>query len=290
MPKDGQQLYEQRKPLEITTGSLEEQDKLTNYNTENFATLLAHQDRMVFDLSDGNTQDEEYAKLKKQGDLDMTKAELDEIDKLLELSAEGELENYTDVTNKDFEAYRDQLQFKRSMDIAQLLVNDHSKSDSSDMQDVKIDLMSLAVEMERMNSLPVSKDSICDLSAKFTLSLRSISHYLSTKNPHFSSGKKRYEKVAQMQGALLMVKASLDSVAADLDKYEGRTIGSLLGMRESKEGDLTRKQEDKEPLTLSPDADFLYTIFSDGYDLSAFYIEASPRKRRKETAKILELK
>lgn len=260
------------------------------YNTEDFATLLDHQDRMVYDLADEKNKNGD-AKIKKQAGLGVTAKELDEIDMLLDVYAKGNLENTTALTNKDFEEYKGQLQFKRTMDIAQLLVNDHSKSDSKEMQDVKIDILALSVEMERMNSVPVSKESISDISAKFAMSLDSISHYLHTKKPRFSTGKKRYKQVQNMQAALFEVKNALDIVASDIDKYEGRTVGSILGMRESRQGDLRRKEDEKkEAPSMSKDAAFVVNLFSDGHDFCASFAQSSARKRRKESAKVVALK
>jgi len=265
-------------------------DKTQIYNTEDFATLLDHQDRMVYDLADKKNKNGD-AKIKKQAGLGVTAKELDEIDMLLDVYAKGNLEKTTALTNKDFEEYKGQLKFKRTMDIAQLLVNDHSKSDSKEMQDVKIDILALSVEMERMNSVPVSKESISDISAKFAMSLNSISHYLHTKKPRFSTGKKRYRQVQNMQAALFEVKNALDIVASDIEKYEGRTVGSILGMRESRQGDLRRKEDEKkEAPSMSKDAAFVVNLFREGHDFCASFAQSSARKRRKESAKVVALK
>ncbi|MBQ6132542.1 MAG: hypothetical protein IJI65_00125 [Lachnospiraceae bacterium] len=296
MAKDGQELNAQKKIVQFNIDpQIDEnalyQQKLKNYNTEDFARLLDRQDRMVNDLSDRNDQGAQADRLKKQGDLDLTKAELDEIDKLLQLSAQGKLEAYTTLTQQEIAGYTNQLQFKRTMDIAQLLINEHSKSDSKEMQDVKEDLLSLAVEMERMNSVPVSKEALCELSAKFALSLRSITNYLTVKKPFFSKGKNRYAKVTEMQGALLLVRNALDIVSSDISKYEGKTIGSLLGMRESRQGDLTRAKEEKQNAgRLSRDGAFVANLFRADYNFCAVFSNLSERKRRKESAKVAELK
>ncbi|MBO6128435.1 MAG: hypothetical protein J6P79_06010, partial [Pseudobutyrivibrio sp.] len=138
-----EQINIHQNPVEMQNQQSDDFEVVENrqiYNTEDFATLLDHQDRMVYDLDDKKNKDGD-AKIKKQAGLGVTAKELDEIDMLLDVYAKGNLEKTTALTNKDFEEYKGQLQFKRTMDIAQLLVNDHSKSDSKEMQDVKIDIL-----------------------------------------------------------------------------------------------------------------------------------------------------
>ncbi|MBO6196998.1 MAG: hypothetical protein J6O03_05875, partial [Butyrivibrio sp.] len=95
------------------------------YTAKDLSRLISRQDKLVSDL-----KTEESRRVRKLSDLDDTQAELDEIEKVLRMYANGETFEEDEVNRFDEDDMMEvakSLNFKKARDLSQLLMNEHSK-------------------------------------------------------------------------------------------------------------------------------------------------------------------
>ncbi len=194
------------------------------YTARNLKKLLGKQDRLVTDL-----ETEENSRIYDQGDLDATQAEIEEIDRVLNMYAEGQSLDEDAIFNFDEEEMQQalkSLRFKKSRDLTQLLINEHSKGDSPEMKALKAEVLRLTYRLEEVKNNEVTREEIDDLCTYYEIAIKFCDDYLSTKKHNA-----RYDKVFDVWQSLCYEKDSLALIRdEDFSEKEDFTMGELLGM------------------------------------------------------------
>ena len=214
------------------------------YTAKDLSRLISRQDKLVSDL-----KTEESRRVRKLSDLDDTQAELDEIEKVLRMYANGETFEEDEVNKFDEDDMKEvakSLNFKKARDLSQLLMNEHSKNDSEEMKALKCEVLTLSYYLEAVKDQVVTKDEIDDLRVQYAVTIKFLEDYLSTKKQN-----KRYEKVFAVWQSLSYEYDSLTVIRDEnFNDRKDYTMGELLGMSRAKESDVkrgkTKKKEDKQ--------------------------------------------
>ena len=197
--------------------------------------LKSAQERMPADLRRYDETKQENRAFLSLNDIAETKKEVELIDKYL----------YGHFTDEELDTMSESIQLtaeekmtltnKMSMDLGHLLLNEHSKEDSSEMADVKIDVINLAKAIEQVKELPVTQESMDMVDVAFRMLTNSCKTYLDKKNPHFKKGIIRKQMVHDLWVSVLFEAEIFNMYRRVLDpKYEGSipaTMGDLLGLK-----------------------------------------------------------
>ncbi|MBQ1548548.1 MAG: hypothetical protein IIZ61_09170 [Lachnospiraceae bacterium] len=259
------------------------------YDEEKLNALLGRQDRMVSDLSKMNKKDHRFDAMRQSGDIQKTKEELDEINKILRDYANigGEISMTRD-------ANINALTYKKTLDLAHILVNDKSGSDFTEIKNVKIELIKLSMALEGYKNVQASKQSIDEICACFALSLKCLEDYLQSPKSEGTKERERYDVALDLHSSLSYIQYYVHLYREDGEALAGKTLGSILGMRENKEDDVVREyvsEEDNVPYELSEDGKFVLKLFSQNFDFSAGFSGAKvgENKRKTESGKVVSL-
>ncbi|MBP5194803.1 MAG: hypothetical protein J6Z42_02270, partial [Lachnospiraceae bacterium] len=254
------------------------------YTKDDLKELMQRQDRMVADLNEYDKKNKEHADMLRQGDVREAESEIDEIDKVLDMYANDRLTGNIQKEDIDVKA----LKFKRARDILQLLVNEHSKKDSPEMKNAKIDVVKLSLALEDMKNQPATIESVGDIAAYYEIALASLKVYLDTKKKN-----KRYDRVQAAWESLAFERDILSIYLQDPKEMKG-TIGDILHMTAGKKGDIERTRADVKygPFALSDDAAYARKLFGAEYQFSDVYLKPGIKAgdRKKEAAKVLALR
>ena len=258
----------------------------TEYTAADLHELLQRQDRVVVDLKEDWSDAAE-----EQGGLDVTEAEIIEIDKMLSLygqmAATGEtLEDTGTIkyTVEEFQEAITSLRYKKARDVSQLLINEHSKKDSVEMAYVKMEVMRLSVHLEAIRDVAVSKEALDDIRTYYEVAIKYCEDYLSSSKKRKNA---RYEKVAEVWENLSYEAARLSQFKeSDLGKF--KTMGNLLGMSNTENVTYKRKNIDqKQPLMsdCTRESANVQGIFEEGYSFAdAFKAAGTSTKAVKKLA------
>ena len=280
---------EQKKDSKKNAKKKPSQDQ--DYTADDLNELKQRQDRIVADLAEYDKNNKEYADMIKQGDVKKAEAEIDEIDKVLDMYENDKLTGNIRKEDIDVNA----LKFKRARDISQLLVNEHSKKDSPEMKSAKIDVVKLSIALEDMKNEPATIETVGDIAAYYEIALKSLKDYLDTKKKN-----KRYDRVQAVWESLAFERDILNIYLQDPKELKG-TIGNILHMSADKEGDIKRKRAIREVKikknamfgpSFSDTATYARTVFGTSYSLSDAYLKPGLKAKDKkaETAKVLALR
>lgn len=257
-----------------------------SFDSERLARLLSRQDRVAVDLKGLDKNKASDAPMLKQGNLADTQKEIDEINKAIDSYLLGELSDT--INEEEFETqHLHSLYFKRARDYSHLLMNEHSKSDSPEMKDVKVDVLNLTMDIEAARNVVASEKSVGDMIVSYNLALKSCDKYLNS----WKRKNKRYELVKNLFLSLSMERDVLEMHRSGLSQIqEGKTIGQLLGMQEAVEGDLVRElpsAQEQDEVAVSADAAMIQKMFGEKYEFSKGESKSSARK--KEATRLFEL-
>ncbi|MCR5156410.1 MAG: hypothetical protein K6C96_06985 [Butyrivibrio sp.] len=261
------------------------------YTARDIHDLLSRQDRLVVDLKKERNFDAREASRVKD-----TQAEVDEINKVLDMFANGEeIEEeaiYSYYTKEEQQEAIRSLNYKKSRDLTQLLINDHSKSDSPEMAALKTEVLRLTYHLEAIRDMEVTRENIEELKVYYAVAIKFCEDYLSTKKHN-----KRYEKVFAVWQGLSYENDTL-SLVKDLDfsNKEDYTMGELLGMSRTKSKNVVRtsKLEIKETLKAEEAGDDVINalrVFGADYSIRNAYAAAGnkPKDIQKLVSNNLEL-
>ncbi|WP_024867006.1 AarF/UbiB family protein [Butyrivibrio sp. FCS014] len=261
------------------------------YTARDLHDLLSRQDRLVVDLKKERNFDAREASRVKD-----TQAEVDEINKVLDMFANGEeIEEeaiYSYYTKEEQQEAIKSLNYKKSRDLTQLLINDHSKSDSPEMAALKTEVLRLTYHLEAIRDMEVTRENIEELKVYYAVAIKFCEDYLSTKKHN-----KRYEKVFAVWQGLSYENDTL-SLVKDLDfsNKEDYTMGELLGMSRTKSRNVVRtsKLEIKETLKAEEASDDVINalrVFGADYSIRNAYAAAGnkPKDIQKLVSNNLEL-
>ena len=214
------------------------------YSVADLEKLINKQDRMVSNLSKLNKKDKAEAAMLKQGNLADTKAEIEEIDKVLKMY---ETKNFqgTDF----YEAMIDTvaLKFKKGRDVSQMLVNENSRWWDSDlMEAAKKDVQKLSIELEKIKNIPASKEAIDNILLYYDMAIKSCEDYTSVKKKN-----KRYQAVETVWQCLSYEKSLLLGLRNGSNELIKGTMGNLLHMSDASATDVKRKEK----VVINPKAD-----------------------------------
>ena len=208
------------------------------YNSEDLQRLLSRQDRMVVDLKEldkNKSRSRKTEAMRRQGDLNDTQAEIDEINRVLNMYANGELD--ATITDEDMDLQA--LRFKKARDLTQVLMNEHSKDDSKEMKNAKTDVFKLSITLENMKNVPATEESLGNILADYEVAIKSLEDYLSVKKKNT-----RYQKVFDVWQSLCYERDILTVFMQDPQDLEG-TIGELMHMRKDDIFDVKRDNSEE---------------------------------------------
>ncbi|MBE5827389.1 MAG: hypothetical protein E7307_12225 [Butyrivibrio sp.] len=218
------------------------------YTARDLNKLLSRQDRTVSDL-----KIERNRKARELGDLDDTQAEIDEINKVLDMFANNEEIKEVAVFSYETDQERQEaikgLNYKKTRDLTQLLINEHSKKDSPEMAALKLEVLRLTYYLEAIKDMEVTRQAIDELRVYYAVAIKYCEEYLSTKKHN-----KRYERVLEVWKGLSFENDNL-SLIKDLDfsKRKDYTMGELLGMSMARSQDVKRTSKVRPTETLKAD-------------------------------------
>ena len=256
------------------------------YSYADLEKLLRKQDRMVSNLSKLNKKDKAEAAMLKQGNLADTKAEIEEIDRVLEMNEKKNFQG-TDF----YEAMIDTvaLKFKKGRDVSQMLVNENSRWWDSDLMDAaKKDVQKLSVELEKIKNIPASKEAIDNILLYYDMAIKSCEDYTSVKKKN-----KRYKAVEVVWQCLSFEKSLLLNLRNGSNELIKGTMGNLLHMSDSNENDVKRKEK----VVIDPKADVYKEsttmtgdLFKNGFSFEAFFNGKSNKEKVKASKAFIELR
>lgn len=215
-------------------------------NKEKVNNLLSQQERLPANL-------QKYDREKNQdfiehNSVEKSKEEADYINELMLTDMEMETEEH--LTEED----RIMLSNRQSLDYANILLNSNKKSDSDTMKDAKIDVEKLINVIEANKNQPLSAEGFDSIESAFAMAIKSLKHYLDTKNPHFKTGIERKRQVYELWTSLMYESMLFAKQRAYLKPdYEGdvpASFAALLGMNGGQDVTVLRP---KEPVEYGPD-------------------------------------
>ena len=256
------------------------------YSVADLEKLINKQDRMVSNLSKLNKKDKAEAAMLKQGNLADTKAEIEEIDKVLKMY---ETKNFqgTDF----YEAMIDTvaLKFKKGRDVSQMLVNENSRWWDSDlMEAAKKDVQKLSIELEKIKNIPASKEAIDNILLYYDMAIKSCEDYTSVKKKN-----KRYQAVETVWQCLSYEKSLLLGLRNGSNELIKGTMGNLLHMSDASATDVKRKEK----VVINPKADVYKEsttmtgdLFKNGFSFEEFFKGKSQKEKVKASKAFIELR
>ena len=263
----------------------------TAYDTERLQRLQSGKNRVVSDLSK-KKKDNKISKSQLKQDLKDTQAEVDEINRILNLYDQDKLDKYfIDKKDVDVEA----LRMKQSFDLMHLLVNENSKSDSKEMKAVKIDVLKLSATLETSKNLPATKANLDEIYAMYETAIKSCEDYLTEKSAFTRTGKKRAAAVRDVWNSIKMESKLLQMATRDPSKISADiSIGKLLHMAgdNSVQEGRVKVSENVAESDRSAGATLVQNVFQGQYDFSSSFSSTKIKEstRKTEVAKVLSLK
>ncbi len=268
-------------------------DRREIYDKNDLKQIQSRQERMVVDM-DSLGKQSNYRAMKKLGKLMDTRAELDEINLILYRYHNGD--SFAEDVNKLADIDTQNLRFRQTLDLAHLLVNEKSKSDSPEMKELKADLIRLSMTLENMKDVTVDRENMVEVSSAFELAVKSMEHYLAIRKPKSPRGKRRYNMVFDVWKSLSfqndLIKLAKGSEAAG-QLEEGTTFGQIFHMTETHANDVKRQDKPLQdlygPIQLSREGREVAKVFREGFDFSEKFSQPGIREatRKAECAKTM---
>lgn len=255
------------------------------FNKEKLSEFLAKSDHLPTDLAQFKEKQAgpDVMAFKQESSVESTEREIEYIDTILSGEYDQEIwgnEKLSEEQLAEKEQMIEKLRHKKTLDTAHLLLNEHSYSDSAEMQAVKRDILSLCVFLEENSSKTVSAELMDNTEVMYSLATASCRKYLDNKNPTFKKGKIRKKMVRDLFMSLLVEVELFHIKRSAINPEENMTLGEMLGgnrTEEIKRPEVEKKPEQEKPVP----AEVLETqrLFSEGYDIAA-EIKACKDKRK----------
>ena len=208
-----------------------------SYKTK-FKILATSQEKMPANLKEFDMKNAMNEAFLQHNSVEETKKEVALIDKLLseEYKKDEETRNLPErlqlkLTEKD----KMLLKNRKTLGLANLLLNNNTKEDSKEMADVKIDIVNMVKVVEQCRTLPPTAENLDKLEVAFRMAIDSCEHYCNTKNPHFKTGIERKRLVSEALLNLITEAESFTIIKRNILRERDpqklpATVGEILGM------------------------------------------------------------
>ena len=239
-----------------------------------FNAVKNAKDRTVTDLKKISKKRAENRAFLEQNSIEDTREELELLDYILSGEYRQDNADGSGIMQEELtESMIQSLKHKRTMDQAQLLVNNHSYSDSDEMAAVKRDVLYFAEILEKYRDQQISKDNIEDVELAYKMLSTSCRSYLEGKDPSFENGKIRYRQVYELWMSVMTEGLLITGYKeAILQGNEGKTLGQVLGMTAAKEGDAPVPGEaERKKAPMSKDAERVAEFFESDFSFDAHF-------------------
>ena len=213
--------------------------------------LLEEQEIQPANLEEFNLKKEENKAFLQHNSVENTKKEVSFIDRILSGEyKEDELQLPEKLKLELTDEKRMALQNRKTMGLANLLLNNNTKEDSKEMTNVKIDLVNLSKIMEEVRNLPPTEENLDKVDVAFKMAIDSCNYYCNNKNPWFSTGVQRKKMVREVAMSLIAESEVFvyrkNALLKNRNQAEApRTIGEIFGMKAGEviERPKTKKEE-----------------------------------------------
>lgn len=277
------------------------QDQHLSYNTQ-FKRLKEKQEIMPADLNEFDKTKRENQAFIQHNSIEETKKELAFIDKLLTGSymKEEEDKDYPKqfrlkLSEEDYML----LSNRKTMGLSNILLNNHSKEDSKEMTNVKVDILNFAKVMESCKALPPTPENLDMIDVAIRMAIDSCRTYCDSKHPRFKTGIARKEMVKEIYQNLIFESELFSFKRREMAKGKEEiklpsTIGEMFGFSEQaaierpmtkKEVKEAQKRERQQAaarnnqagnqavaapkITYPEEVKYVKEIFGEGYDFAA---------------------
>lgn len=180
-------------------------------------------------LSDYDKKKQENRAFLQHNSIERTKEEIKFIDRMLSDSLLEDMDMPENLKFKLTSSDTMALANRKSLDLANILLNSDTKSNSEEMTDVKIDILNLSKVLEANRNMPLTAESMDNVESAICMAIDSCRNYVNNRHPKLKAGKARKNTVKELLTNLLFESQMFLACRKYLKPAEGEVVPASIG-------------------------------------------------------------